>query len=72
MKTPVTTMLMLLTVHHAIAIIPCTVINSTLVANETINTSCTSVAFVNVVAQGKMKSTSASSGCSWATQQELT
>ena len=38
-----------------IATIPCIVMNSAIpLANDTINTTCTSVAFVNVVAQGNM------------------
>ena len=55
MTMDVAMILMLLAVQPAIAIIPCIVINSTLpLANDTIDTSCTSVAFVNVVAQGNM------------------
>ena len=55
MNTHVAMMIILVVVQPAMAVIPCTVINSTLpLASDTINTTCTSVAFVNVIAQGNM------------------
>ena len=55
MNQHVAIIFILVVVQPAIAVIACTLINSTLpVANDTINTSCTSVAFVNVTAQGNM------------------
>ena len=47
--------IVLVIVRPAIAVISCVMINSTLpLANDTINASCTSVALVNVVAEGNM------------------
>ena len=55
MITHVTILIILVVVQPAISVIPCTLINSTFpLANDTINKTCTSVAFVNVTAQGNM------------------
>ena len=48
-------MLLVIIVQPSLAVIPCTMTNTALLTgNDAINTSCTSVVFVNITAQGNM------------------